>query len=333
MRGMLKLGTLAAAFVLAASVLMTAEGPPGWAYGVAPGTPMPAPNAPQPTPPPPSTDPKLLHVQGSSLTFTAGQVRNPFGPADWFPNEHPPMPRVVAKGRIPDVRACGLCHLPTGRGRPENAPLAGLPASYLVQALVDFKNDARTSADPRKSNTSVMIAIAKDMRDDEMQEAAGYFSSLKMAPWTRIVEGATAPKTTLSFFGLFLRAARGGTEPIGRRIIEIPEDTERAEVLRDPHSGFVAYVPVGSLKQGEALVTTGGGKTTPCAICHGADLKGSGPVPGIAGRSPSYVVRQMYDIQAGTRKGLWSALMKPVVAKLNEDDMLAIAAYTASREP
>ena len=58
-----------------------------------------------------------------------------------------------------------------------------------------------------------------------------------------------------------------------------------------------------------------------------------GPVPGIAGRSPSYLVRQMYDMQAGARKGQWTELMKPVVAKLTEEDMLNIAAYTASLAP
>ena len=92
-------------------------------------------------------------------------------------------------------------------------------------------------------------------------------------------------------------------------------------------------MPVGSIKKGEALVTTGGGKTTHCAVCHGADLKGLGPVPGIAGRSPSYTVRQLFDMQHGTRKGVWTDLMKPVVANLTNDDMLAIAAYTASRVP
>jgi cytochrome c553 len=42
-------------------------------------------------------------------------------------------------------------------------------------------------------------------------------------------------------------------------------------------------------------------------------------------------VRQLYDIQQGTRKGAWSPLMKPVVANLTPDDMLVIAGYLASR--
>ncbi len=177
-----------------------------------------------------------------------------------------------------------------------------------------------------------MIGVAKGATEDEVKVAAEYFAALKPKPWIRVVETDTVPKTKVA--GWMLVAAGGGaTEPIGQRIIEMPEDLERTE-LRDSASGFVAYVPVGSIKKGEALVTTGGaGKTIPCGICHGADLKGLGPVPALAGRSPSYIVRQLYDIQHGVRNGLWTELMKAVVAQLSEEDMVSIAAYTASRAP
>ncbi len=56
-------------------------------------------------------------------------------------------------------------------------------------------------------------------------------------------------------------------------------------------------------------------------------------MPGIAGRSPSYLMRQMYDMQQGARNGTWTQLMKPVVANLSEEEMLDIVAYTASRNP
>jgi cytochrome c553 len=105
-------------------------------------------------------------------------------------------------------------------------------------------------------------------------------------------------------------------------------------VYRDPSSGFVAYVPSGSIAKGKELATTGGGgKTIACTICHGANLQGLGDVPGIAGRHPNYIVRQMWNIQNGDRTGNSAALMKAVVAKLSNDDMLAIAAYTASLTP
>ena len=101
-----------------------------------------------------------------------------------------------------------------------------------------------------------------------------------------------------------------GTDSIGQRIIEMPENQERAE-LRDDASGFLAYEPMGSVMTGEVLVKSGGsGKTTPCAICHGFELKGLGPVPALAGRSPSYIVGQPYDMRHGLRYGPCAELMK-----------------------
>ncbi len=328
------------AVVVAAALasIRAADGPPPWAYGFA-GPAAPAP--PSVAPPAPSAggrgagtpeDASVRHLPGSSGAFTLAQIRDAFGPADWYPGDHPPMPDVVAHGRRPDVRACALCHYPNGKGRPENAGVAGLPYSYFIQTMADFRNDARKSADSRKANTNIMIAIAKGMTDEEIKAAARYFSSMKWTPWIKVVEADVVPKTRIAG-GMFLRLEGSETEPIAGRIIETPDDVERTEVLRDPRSGFTAYVPVGSVKRGEALVTTGAGRTTACGVCHGSDLRGLGPVPGLAGRSPSYTVRQLYDMQAGTRRGEWTDLMKPVVAKLTTDDMVAIAAYTASRTP
>jgi cytochrome c553 len=121
-------------------------------------------------------------------------------------------------------------------------------------------------------------------------------------------------------------------EPIGQRIIEVPEDVQQF-VSRDTRARFIAYVPPGSIKKGQALATTGGGKTVQCGTCHGPDLKGVGPVPGIAGRSPSYMVRQLYDYKHGARAGVDSAQMKPSVEKLTIEDMIALAAYAASLRP
>jgi len=169
------------------------------------------------------------------------------------------------------------------------------------------------------------------MTDEEIKASAEYFGSMKWTPWMRVVEAAMVPKTRIAG-GMFLREG-SETEPIGDRIIETPEDVEKTETLRDARSGFIVYVPPGSLKKGEALVTNGAGKTTQCAVCHGADLKGLGPVPGIAGRSPSYMGRQLFDMQHGERSGIWTDLMKPVVAKLTNEDLLNISAYLASRMP
>jgi cytochrome c553 len=311
-----------------------ANPPPPWAYGfVAPPGPEATTPAPAATmaPPAPLDSTTLLHLPGSSLAFTPAQIRDDFGPADWYPSDHPPMPSIVAHGRKPGIRACSRCHYANGKGRPENAPIAGLPYSYFVQTMADFRSGARKSADPRKPNTNEMIGIAKAMTDEEVKAAAEYFSAMKWTPWIKVVETETVPKTRISV-GMFLPLEGNEKESIGQRIIEVPENAEAAEVLRDPRSGFIAYAPVGSLKKGEELVMSGGaGKTTACAVCHGGDLQGLGPVPGIAGRSPSYVVRQLFDMQSGSRSGLWSELMKPVVAKLSAEDLLAVGAYLASR--
>jgi cytochrome c553 len=311
-----------------------AQGSPAWAYGVPPLAAGESPTPPaqgqpgQPPAAPRQPDTSLKHVPGSTQEFTLAHIRDYWDVGDWFPDDHPPMPDVVVHGRKPHVRGCAMCHMPNGKGRPENAPVAGQPYAYIVQQLNDFKNDLRTSAEPRKTNTVQMVEAAKDMTDEEIKAAATYFSSMKWTPWIRVVETDTVQKTRLAG-NVFFPLPDAGTEPIGARIIESPEDSERFE-LRDPKSGFVAYVPTGSLKKGAALVASGGSKTTPCTICHGIDLKGLGPVPGLAGRSPSYIVRQLWDFQQGSRKGTWSPLMTPVVERLTQDDMLAIAAYLAS---
>jgi cytochrome c553 len=324
--------TIALASALTVSVSFAADGPPAWAYGFPqPGAPAaPAGAGGRGAQAPPDASPK--HLAGSSLEFTLTQIRDGFGPADWFPGDHPKMPEIVAHGRRPDVRACALCHYPNGKGRAENAPISGLPVAYFIQQMNDFRNGARKSAEPRKANTNAMIAIAKAMTEEEIKATAEYFGAMPWTPWIRVVETDMAPKTRISG-GLFLALDGNEKEPLGDRIIEVPESAEASETYRNPRSGFIAYAPPGSVKKGETLVTSGGGKTLACGACHGADLKGLGPVPGIAGRSPSYLVRQMYDMQAGTRNGLWTPLMKKVVSGLSDDDMLDIAAYTASLKP
>lgn len=298
-----------------------ASAPPPWAY------PIDTPNIPLK-----DDDGALLHVPGSTVAFTLTQVRDLFNVPDWHPEGHPPMPAVVAHGKPPDRRACGYCHLPNGLGRPENSSLAGLPTVYFMEQVADFKSGARRSSEPRMRPPTLMLAIAKDVTDSETRAAATYFSSLKLKRWIKVVESDTAPKTYV-VGGMLLPLEGGAKEPLGERIIETPENPERTE-LRDATSQFIAYVPFGSVKKGEALVTTGGaGKTTPCSMCHGPDLRGLGPVPALAGRSPSYVFRQLYDMQHGARSGEGTALMQPVVANLSESDMVAIAAYTGSREP
>jgi cytochrome c553 len=300
--------------------------PPPWAY------PVPTPGTAAAAPPPAADDGAPKRVPGSSVGLTLTQIRDVSNVPDWHPDDHPPMPDIVVHGRKPDVRfGCGYCHYPNGRGRPENASLAGLPAAYIVQQMADYKNGLRRSAEPKMGPPSLMLQLAKNVTDDEVKAAAAYFSALKWTTWVKVVEAATVPKSRMAG-GMFIPLEAGGTEPIGQRILEMPQDWGRTE-LRDSQSPFIAYVPPGSINRGEALATKGSGRTTACGVCHGADLKGLGPVPGLAGRSPSYTVRQLFDMQHGARSGPWAELMKPVVAKLSMDDLIDLAAYTASLTP
>jgi cytochrome c553 len=272
------------------------------------------------------------HVLGSQQAFTLSEIRDLYGAPDWHPDDHPAMPDIVAHGRQPGVYACAYCHLPNGQGRPENTSLAGLPAAYIAQQMADYKSGLRSSSEPQSLPASFMLAIAAAATEADITAAAKYFSSLAPRQWIRVVETDTVPETTVAGW-MFIPAVDGGVEPIGQRIIEMPEDLERTE-LRDFRSGFIAYVPTGSVKRGRDLVASGGnGKSQPCAICHGEDLKGLGPVPALAGRSPSYLVRQLYDLQSGARKGRWSPLMQATVAQLSVPDFVAIAAYAASLDP
>jgi cytochrome c553 len=334
----LAVGTSFAAF----AAMQADEPPPPWAWGfttpVDPKTPAPTVESVQPKGPTVAPKDNPSHqIPGSKFTFTRAEVSNRYGPADWFPNEHPPMPEVVAHGREsakPPINACSLCHMPDGRGRPENANLTGLPYDYIVRQLMDFKAGLRRTSDNRKTNGYLMEGFAQAMTEDEIKQAAAYFSSIPAPKWVKVVESDTAPKTHPSG-GVFLtiEGDGAGKEPLGNRIIETPLVAADFELWRNPHSGFVAYVPRGSVEKGKALVTTGGGKVTPCTVCHGADLRGLGPVPRLAGRSPSYIARQLYDMKHGNRVGAWSPLMAPVVEKLNNDDMLVVSAYLASLDP
>lgn len=292
-----------------------------WAYPV----PDPTPNA--------AADPTPKKIPGSSRSYTQAQIDDQFNPPDWFPEEHAPLPNVVQKGI--QAQACGSCHLMSGMGHPESATLAGLPVAYMLRQMQDFKQGLRN--DPKVHEKSLRAArmniIAAGLPDEDMRKAIEWFAALKPTPWYKVEETQTVPKSWVNGGRMRLPLASGGTEPLGNRIITLPQDPARVEE-RDPHSGFVAYVPPGSLKKGEALVNNGGnGKTVACSLCHGEGLKGLGDVPRLAGIHPIYIVRQLYDFQAGANTSTAAAQMKKVVEKLSEDDMIAIAAYTASLNP
>jgi cytochrome c553 len=276
-----------------------------------------------PVPPRPADSGQPLTVPGSKVSFTQSQLTDPTKVfADWFPEDHPQAPEVVALGK-PMVRPCATCHTPAGLGHPESANLTGLTVDYQLRQLAAFKDGSRKGGP--------MNNFAKAISEEDARAAVTYFAALKPKPWDKIVETDTVPKTYVGQGNMRFVVENGGQEPLGTRIIEVPENPELTEGLRDPHSGFIAYVPRGSVKKGEALATTGGrGETTRCAICHGEGLKGLGNVPRIAGSSPVFIAREIYMIKNGERADKDAELMKPVVAKLTDTDIVDLAAYVAS---
>jgi cytochrome c553 len=268
----------------------------------------------------------IVRAPGSAKEYEWAKIAGTANPPDWFPDEHPPAPRAVTGG--PGIRfACGACHLMSGQSHPEAADIAGMPAEYLIRQMAYYK------AGTRKDDAR-MSPIAAATSDEDIRQAAEYFAALKPTVWVKVIETATPPKTFIAAAGRHRQLhPDGGTEPIGRRILEIPADPFRTEI-RDPHSGFIAYVPPGSIARGEALVKGGeSGKTAPCALCHGEALKGLGEVPRLAGQQPLYIARQLFDMQYGSSAGKAAALMKPVVANLSEDDIIAISSYLGSLPP
>jgi cytochrome c553 len=290
-------------------------GPREWAFPVIAGALPPEPDTP-------------VSVPGSSKSYSPKQIDDLNNPPDWFPEQHPTPPALVVKGRG-GVLACGSCHLMNGLGHPESADIAGLSSDYIYQQLLDFKSGVRKDA-------ARMNGIAKEMSDQEMREVANYFAGMKAMRTTRVREAAMVPKTFVGGGRMrFLDPkAQGQNEPIGARIITLPEDLEGVR-HRDPNRDlFIAYAPTGSLGKGKALVENGGnGKTIACAICHGEGLRGLGNVPRIAGMHPIYIARQLFLFKDGTRNGVDGQLMKKPVAQLTDDDVLAISAYVASLDP
>ena len=292
--------------------------PPGWAYPLMDEGRGRGPD-----------DGTLLSVPGSDLQRTQTQIDDPFNPPDWYPDEHPPMPQVVSHGRPPNVRACGQCHMLHGMGHPESSIMAGLPVNYVIRQMQDYKSGDRTSLYRRHNS---MLLSATHATDEEVRAAAEYYAGIEPVKWVTVIESETVPETYVGPGNMRHPEPEGGTESIGQRIIEVPEDSHLAE-RRDPHSPFIAYVPPGSIDAGLDLATTGAGRTIQCYICHGDDLKGLGDVPGIAGMSPIYVARQLWDIKYGARTGTSAALMLAVVANLTHDDVIALSAYVASLDP
>ena len=297
---------------------------PEWLFPVDPKSIKPNPN------PPKLDDKELLEIPDSKEKFTLARINDPFNAPDWRP-DHSPMPEVVARGRKPAVMACAYCHTPTGQGRPENAALAGLPEAYFKEQLLDFRSGKRRPTGPESYQPSwTMLKIAKAMTDAEIDESAKYFAQQKLRRRVYVIESLRIPRAERA---AWIYEEVPGTEDLEDRLLEVTNELVRHE-RRDDRLEYSAYVPPGSISRGKRLVVTGdGGKTQPCATCHLANLKGTDKVPPIAGRSPTYLLRQMLAFRNGARASDAAKPMVPVLEKLTLNEMIDVAAYLGSLYP
>lgn len=285
-----------------------------------------------PDPHAPKPDPhKVLHVTGSTVSYTQAQFEhiNP----DWSPHDHPRVPHIVADGRKP-ARPCAECHTVNAAGVPATATLDGLPKAYILAQVAAFRAGERGMGGPTTAHD--MVEEARSLTPVDLKQAAGYFSGTKFVPHVRVVETATVPKTHWKFF-VRVPDKNGASEPLGERIIERPVDFDDYS-LADGRVGYVAWVPPGSIATGTAIAAKGVGTASACESCHGAKLEGAnmpgmGIVPPLAGRSPTYIARELILFRVGRRTNPAAASMRTKASRLTVKDIVAVAAYAASRTP
>ncbi len=309
------LKTWGTAWLLAAAIgaaaLAADRGDVDWAY---PGAGPPAPAA--------KVVAQPHALPGSKRRFSDARLADLFRAVDWWPERHSPAPAPVSQGRQPHVMACGYCHLPSGEGRPENAALAGLPADYIVQQMADMKSGARKSAVRGWGPSVRMMEIAAAATPSEVAAAAAYFSKARFISRVHVVESATI--TGLEADKFVYRKSGRALMDLGERIVEGPDDFSRFE-LRDNTVSYTAYVPPGAIARGRRLAKT---TAQPCASCHGPHFEG-GQGPPLAGRSPTYLFRQLHAFKTGVRTGPEVQPMQAVTAGLTTRDMIDLAAFMA----
>ncbi|HJU27399.1 MAG TPA: c-type cytochrome [Rhodanobacteraceae bacterium] len=272
---------------------------------------------------------QTLHVPGSTRSYTAAELDTNFIAPDWFPQDHPSAPHVVLYGRKP-AWACGACHYPNGEGDTTSPSLAGLPKAYILEQIKAFRDGQRIPADPE------MAEEARNLGDVDLQQAADYFSGLKLPAIRRVVETTTVSRT--HWDGFVLAPNRDGArEPTGERIIEVSEN-QKLYALGDERTGYVAYVPPGSIARGAEIASKGKDSIAACETCHGAklqgaDLPGIGIAPPLAGRSPTYIVKELILFREGKRSDPAAAPMRAEASQLTVPEMIDVAAYAASQKP
>jgi cytochrome c553 len=239
------------------------------------------------------------------------------------------MPEIVAHGQKPHVIACILCHLPNGNGHPESAGISGLTVDYIVAQMHAFRDGERQNI--RAPN---MIEMAYAISEKDLREAAEYFAKIPKSQqkWIRVVETSRAPANHIGAGGARFFDKGAETVPVAPDMIYEIAEGEEVE-LRNDHVGFVDYVPMGSLAKGRTVAMGNRGQMRTCGSCHGDDYRGHEDAPRLAGRSAYYLIRQLADMRAGTRKGAALGKMKEIIGKLSDADILNVAAYMASKAP
>jgi len=311
MRGNRILALASGALLLAGA----ATPPPAWLY--------PARITTIPRPAKPHTLP------GSTLDPTEDQLGTMTAVVDWYPGDHPAPPNAVLHGSG-GANACGFCHMAGGTGRPENASLAGLDPDYIRRSVQAYAGGTRESSDPTFLANLLMRKTAKAASDADVDAAADYFSQLPRHAFGKVVETATIPAPVGDAM-VYRPDPSGKREPLGERLIEMPDDFGRFEA-RDPRVRATAYVPPGAIAHGAQLASgMAPGGPPACATCHGFDYNGTSIAPPLAGRGPTYLARSLVNYRSGARHADEATAMRGVTAHLTDGDVIALAAYMASR--
>ena len=259
------------------------ELPPVWAYaqpplppGVIPpqATAPPTPAITDPNAPPANGQPSVMRqAQGSKFQFTQTADQLQLRAGGLVPrgsSADARRRRAREAGRRARLRALPSAERPRPSGKRARAGPACRLHRPAASRFPAGSAPQRRAAQGEHARDGEHREDADRRRDQGSREILLVDQGAEVHPRRRNRDGAGDAHSGRDLL------SRGGTatEPIGVRIIETPEDVAETQ-LRNPRSGFIAYAPVGSIKRGEVLATTGGnGKTTPCAVCHGPDLKG-----------------------------------------------------------
>ena len=291
------------------------NGLPEWAY-----------NIPDKVQPPEPRVPATVRAPGSGKEYEASAIAGNANPPDWFPDEHP---RRAAQREGSDAERVRLVPPDVGTGASGirrhrgHAGRIHHSADELLQERraegggahgADRSRGLRRRRAARRRSTSPAIKPNAIREGDRDRDAAEDLRQRRRPASAHSCRTAAPSRSAAA-------SSRSRTIRCRRRsAILIPASPRTCR-------------PAAS-RSGKALAKTGdSGKTIQCAICHGDALTGLGEVPRIAGLQPVYIARQLITMQNGTSAGTNAALMKKVVAKLSEDDIIALSAYLGSLPP